>query len=456
MATAIRLRQVGWEPVIVERATQRRTGGYFVLLWGSGRASAERLGMGPGVTDRSAPDTVHYEVDRRGNRIGVSILGNLPNGPRMMRRNDVENAAFQALPDDVEIRFSTVPTAIEQDADGVDVTLHDTASGDSMTERFGLVIGADGLRSTVRRLVFGPHERYMHPLGGITCAFQLSKPLPGLAQEDTAVLLEPDDDRAMWVFGFQEELPTVMLTYRTKDIDAEFHLPPAERLRQVFGDRPTGKLLGAVLDEADKAEDILFDSAEQVHMDSWHQGRVVLVGDSAWCVTLYAGMGVSAGLAGADLLGSMLLRHPDDLTRALTEWQRTLRPSVTEWQGSAEGLRQWFNPSGRREMLMRFIWTRGEGWPVVGRWVRKLLPTHQGPEERGRCSRLNLHRLCWVMHPFVRAVQDADAHTIGLLTEREETRHLLGRPGVRRACAGRRHVRVDERCRGEGDRSRAG
>jgi AcrR family transcriptional regulator len=41
------------------------------------------------------------------------------------------------------------------------------------------------------------------------------------------------------------------------------------------------------------------------------------------------------------------------------------------------------------------------------------------------------HRLCWVMfrttldHPFVRAVQEGDVHTIGLLTEREETRHLL-------------------------------
>ncbi|MGS2648361.1 FAD-dependent monooxygenase [Streptosporangium sp. G12] len=372
MATAIRLRQIGWEPVIVERAPRRRKGGYFVLLWGAGRASAERLGLGSGVADHTSPNTIHYEVDRHGNRTSMAILGNLPDGPRMMRRGEVEDAAFEALPDDVEIRFSTVPTEIEQDDDGVDVTLHNTLSDETVIERFGLVVGADGLRSTVRRLVFGPHERYMHRMGGITCAFQLSKPLPGLAQEDTAVQLEPDRGRAMWVFGFQDIIPTVMLTYRTDDIDAEFRLPPAKRLRQVFGDRPTGKLLGAVLDEADTVQDILFDSAEQVRMDSWHRGRVVLIGDSAWCVTLYAGMGVSAGLAGSDLLGTMLRRHPDDLATAMTEWERKLRPAVTEWQGSAEPMRQWFNPFGRREALVRHFWTRGEDWPVIGHYVRQF------------------------------------------------------------------------------------
>ena len=107
---------------------------------------------------------------------------------------------------------------------------------------------------------------------------------------------------------------------------------------------------------------------------------MALLGDSAWCVTLYAGMGVSAGLVGADLLGSMLRRHPDDLETALTEWEGKLRPVITEWQGTAEGLRQWFNPSGRRENLLRFFWTRGEGWPVIGHWVRQFF-------RRGRVSK---------------------------------------------------------------------
>ncbi|WP_326835261.1 FAD-dependent monooxygenase [Amycolatopsis rhabdoformis] len=369
ISTAVRLRQAGWEPEIVERAPGRRTGGYFVLLYEAGRASARRLGFLPAMPDRSSVDRAHYEIDRRGNRTRVPNFSDHPQGPHHMLRGDVENAAFDALPADVKIRFSTVPTKIEQDADGVDVTLQDTTSGASTTERFDLVVGADGLRSTVRRLVFGPHERYLQRFGRMICAFQLSGPLPGLAQEDGAVLLEPN--RALWVFGFEDRIPTVMLTYKTDDVDAEFTSPPATRLREVFG-TPTGKLLGAVLDEADAAgKDLLFDSAEQVHLDSWHRGRVVLVGDSAWCVTLYAGMGVSAGLAGADLLGTMLQRHPDDLETALTEWETRLRPSVTHWQECAGPMRVLFNPAGTRELLGRRVAARGVRYPVLGPILRR-------------------------------------------------------------------------------------
>ncbi|MFI5610168.1 TetR/AcrR family transcriptional regulator [Amycolatopsis sp. NPDC051903] len=53
-------------------------------------------------------------------------------------------------------------------------------------------------------------------------------------------------------------------------------------------------------------------------------------------------------------------------------------------------------------------------------------------------ERVRPHRMCWAMlqtvleHPFARAVQVADVHTIGLLTEREDTRRLLDLlgPGV--------------------------
>jgi hypothetical protein len=67
-------------------------------------------------------------------------------------------------------------------------------------------------------------------------------------------------------------------------------------VRAVFGP-VLGAVLGAALDVLESAEHVLFDSVEQVHMDSWHRGRVVLVGDAAWCVTPHAGMGASSGMA---------------------------------------------------------------------------------------------------------------------------------------------------------------
>ncbi|MFI6096445.1 FAD-dependent monooxygenase [Lentzea sp. NPDC051213] len=359
MATAITLHRHGWQPVIVEKAPDRRKTGYFVLVYGAGRAAAGRLGILEDMPNRAAELADVFSYDRLGNRSRTTSFDDLPNPPYRMLRTDVEEAAFAHLPADVEIRYSTSPTRIDQDPDGVDVEFDDGS-----TERFDLVVGADGLRSTVRRLAFGPDEDYLHPMSHVIAAFQLEGPLPGLATEDMAMLLEPA--RALWVFGFEGRKPTVMLTYRTDDVDAEFAEPPVTRLRKAFGPEPTGKMLGEVLDQAQRTPSLLFDQPEQVKMDRWSSGRVVLVGDSAWCVTLYAGMGVSAGLTGGDLLGTMLSKHPGDIRRALTEWEHQLRPAIGHYQQRGHAMRLWFNPHDRREMLVRKLFVDGGRLPVLG------------------------------------------------------------------------------------------
>jgi 2-polyprenyl-6-methoxyphenol hydroxylase-like FAD-dependent oxidoreductase len=370
IATAIRLRQIGWTPVVIEKAPARRTGGYFIGLFGSGREAARRLGILDGLHDRTSYDGANFDVDRLGNRRRGLGFRDIPGKPWLMLRGDVEQAAFAALPEGVEIRYSTVPTHIEQDADGVDVTLANTADGTSVTERFDLVVGADGLRSTVRSLVFGPHERYLRRLDYVVAAFQLPRPLSDVAQEDGAILMEPN--RTMWIFPFADSPPTVLLGYRTDDVDAEFTESPAKRVRAAFGSGPTGRALGETLDALESAEDLLFDSVEQVHMDSWHRGRVVLVGDSAWCVTLFAGMGVSTGLAGADLLGSLLARHPESIERALVEWERTLRPHLTAFQRLGMKQRTFFVPANRFQIAMRKVVKFGMDTPVTAPLLRRL------------------------------------------------------------------------------------
>ncbi|WP_153034129.1 FAD-dependent monooxygenase [Amycolatopsis sp. YIM 10] len=358
LATAGRLHAAGWTPVLIEKAPARRSGGYFVALFGAGQAAARRLGLMEHLHNR-ATTKPNLDLGRNNrSRPGMAIT-ELPGEPWMMLRGDVEQAAFAALPDGLDIRYSTVPTAIEQDDDGVDVTLHDTAAGTSVTERFDLVVGADGLRSTVRELVFGPHDEHLRRLNYLVAAFQYTGTPPGLAPGQGATLMEPD--RSMWVFAFADHDPTIMLTYRTEDVDAEFTEPPAQRLRAAFGPKPLGRTLGAVIDALDAAPEVLFDSVEQVRLDSWHRGRVVLVGDSAWCVTLYAGMGVSSGLAGAELLGTMLERHPDDVTGALRAWERALRPYVDHYQDGAFDDRRIFVMDNQLQLLLR------RTMPLLGR-----------------------------------------------------------------------------------------
>ena len=384
IGTALGLKRAGWQPVLIEKAPQRRSGGYFIGLFGAGKSAAERLGILAGLHDRTAYDGVTYDMDRFGEwRRGFGFR-DLPGEPWMMLRGDVEQAAFEALPADVEVRYSTVPTAIEQDDDGVTVTLADTADGSTVTERFDLVVGADGLRSTVRRLAFGPDSRYLRRLNYMIAAFQLPGGLGALAEHDGATLLEPD--RSLWVFPFADHAPTILMGYQTDDVDAEFTEPPADRVRKAFGPEPTGDMLGAALEALAATDELLFDSVEQVHMDRWHKGRVVLVGDSAWCVTLYAGMGVSAGLAGADLLGTMLGRF-DDVPQALTEWERRLRPYLNYYQQLGVQQTAVFTPN-RKQITLRRVMMRGATMPVTSNLL-KFMRTHN---KSGRMKEIDIAR----------------------------------------------------------------
>ncbi|MFD7658422.1 FAD-dependent monooxygenase, partial [Actinosynnema sp. NPDC059797] len=368
LATAIRLRQAGWEPVVVERAPGRRPGGYFVALFGAGRAAARRLGFDHAIPDRSVPGGRTFVVSRDGARKPGLGLVDFPGDRRMMLRGDVEAAAFAALPGDVEVRYATRPTRIEQDGSGVDVTLeHD---GATTTERFDLVVGADGLRSEVRRLVFGPHEDHLHRLGYVIAALALPEPLQGIDPRHGLTLFEPG--RAMWLFSFADRPQSLLFSYRTDDVDGQFTGRPADRVRAAFGAEPPGPLLGPALDALDTADDFLFDSVEQTRMDSWSCGRVVLVGDSAWCVGLYAGMGVSAGLAGADLLGAALHRHPGDITGALRWWESRLRPYVADYQRAGVNGRFFFTPDKPWQIALRPVIARGTRLPVVGGALRFL------------------------------------------------------------------------------------
>src|SRR5688572_11530943 len=367
--SALRLHRAGWDVVVLEKAAERRRGGYFVALFGTGIAAAERLGIADAVPDRADPDGVTYDIDRTGRRRPGLGYGNLPGQNRLVVRGDIEDAAFTALPDEVEIRYSTVPVAVDQYLDGVHVEIRDLTMETTTVERFDLVVGADGLRSTVRRLAFEPEQSPIRRLNYMIAAYSLPEAVPGYRLQDGLIMAE--EGRSAWVFPFADRPPTVLLSYRTDDLDAEFTRPAIDSLRAAYGPEPTGSTLGWLLDQFEKAPDHLFDSAEQVHLDHWHRGRVVLVGDAAWCLTVYSAMGASTGLAGADLLGTMLDRHPDDVPQALKDWEEHLRPFIDHHLGSGVSMRQFFTPANRTEQLIRSVTTRLSRLPIAGKLLAK-------------------------------------------------------------------------------------
>ncbi|WP_280402506.1 FAD-dependent monooxygenase [Nocardia carnea] len=354
MSAAIGLRRAGWTPVIVERAPERRTGGYFVGLFPQGRQAAVELGIADDLHTRNpqrAAGAHSWSVDRRGRRRPALGFLDQPGEPAAVLRGDIEAALWQSITD-VEVRFGTTPVAITEGSAEVQVLLETADTGARYRESFDLVVGADGMRSSVRRIVFGPDEDYLTTWNAMICAFQLKEQVPSYEASDSIIMARAK--RAVWVFGFADHAPTALLTYRTTDIQEQFSGSRVQRLRSVFSgmDDP---VVRHVLDSLEEAPDHLFDSVHQVRMPRWSRGRVVLAGDAAWCMNLYSGMGATSALRGGAALSAALREHPDDLAAALDAWETGLRPFITKHQRTARLKQQMFVPSSRRAEVLRSV-----------------------------------------------------------------------------------------------------
>ncbi len=354
MSAAIGLRRAGWTPVIVERAPERRTGGYFVGLFPQGRQAAVELGIADDLHTRNpqrAAGTHSWSVDRRGRRRPALGFLDQPGEPAAVLRGDIEAALWQNITG-VEVRFGTTPVAITEGSAEVQVLLETADTGARYRESFDLVVGADGMRSSVRRIVFGPDEDYLTAWNAMICAFQLKEQVPSYEASDSIIMTRAK--RAVWVFGFADHAPTALLTYRTTDIQEQFSGSRVQRLRSVFSgmDDP---VVRHVLDSLEEAPDHLFDSVHQVRMPRWSRGRVVLAGDAAWCMNLYSGMGATSALRGGAALSAALREHPGDLAAALDTWETDLRSFITKHQRIARLKQQMFVPSSRRAEVLRSV-----------------------------------------------------------------------------------------------------
>ncbi|SNY53634.1 FAD-dependent monooxygenase [Paractinoplanes atraurantiacus] len=358
MAAAVRLRSIGWTTVVVERTPQRRTGGYFVGLFPSGERAARDLGVLSTMHLRTPADHRTWAVDGSGARQRSVGFLDQPGHPDGVLRGDIEAALWEKLDGQAEVRLGTEPVHIEQTARAARVTLRDSATGETYEQEYDLVVGADGLRSTVRRLVFGPHEQFMRSLHTIICAFSLDRQVSGYGDHEQIVIAEPR--RALWIFPFRDHPPTALFTYRTDDIDAQFRGERADVLAARFAGLDAGGIVTQALGALRHAPQALFDSVHQVRMPRWHRGRVVLIGDAAWCLTLFSGMGASSGMIGAVALGDELARAPESIGDALRAYDKRMRPLVRRHQRLAYVKAQLFVPSSvtiakLRAVLLRMV-----------------------------------------------------------------------------------------------------
>ena len=166
------LRRFGHKPVLFEKAPALRAGGYVIDFWGLGYQIAERMGILPALMERGYLMERLRMVDADGREVAgmdVAPLRQQVHGRFIsIARADLAAALFHAC-DGIPVHFGVSIVDLRQDGHGLVVTF-----SDGRTECFDLVIGADGLHSRVRELVFGPDDRFERALGCYVAAFRLT------------------------------------------------------------------------------------------------------------------------------------------------------------------------------------------------------------------------------------------------------------------------------------------
>lgn len=349
----------GYRPTVVEVAPALRGGGYAVDFRGSvslavlermgvlGEIRRHRTGGSPlSFVDASGREVAALPPEFAGGEVEIlrselsrilyehSLRAPAKAEPGTAARTTVDLTDPTDAAESAEYIFGDSITSLTEVADGVHATFERSAP-----RTFDLVIGADGLHSTVRRLAFGPEEEFVSHLGYYIAGWDLppdgadlgARPV-GYNEPGRLASVGRTPRRAKKP-GYAGETFCVFasdeLVYDRHDTEGQKKLIAGAYAG--CGWR-TPELTETVWD----ADGLYFDSISRVDVPRWSTGRIALLGDAAYGATV-GGMGTGSAVVGAYVLAGELAAAGGDHARAFARYEQRLRPFVTRCQ---EGGRQ--------------------------------------------------------------------------------------------------------------------
>jgi 2-polyprenyl-6-methoxyphenol hydroxylase-like FAD-dependent oxidoreductase len=326
-ALAYWLGRYGADVTVVEVAPALRTSGFAVDFRGPTHLSVlKKMGILDelrGIQTHGSAMSCVDEHDREIFRLPAEFTG----GDIEVHRRELSSVLYEHSADRAEYLFGDTITSLTETAGEVHVDFARSAS-----RTVDLVVGADGLHSAVRRFAFGAESQFVRHLGFYLAGWDLPNELhagttsqqynvPGRMASVRADHGDPDRAEAFVVFASR------LLDYGWQDIEQHKRL-----IADAFGGLRWH--VPYLLDSLHDAQDLYFDSISRVTVPRWSAGRVALLGDAAWGVTL-GGMGVGTGIIGAYVLAGELAAARGDHRSALPAYEDRLRGYASRWQRGA-------------------------------------------------------------------------------------------------------------------------
>lgn len=339
---ALCLNRLGIESTIVEKAERLRDGGQAVDFRGPvHRAVLERMEIWDGIVARRTRPQGLELLDSQGapcaTMPSVMMCGDVE-----ILRGDLSRLLYEKTCATTEYRFGDRIVALSEQENHVDVQFEH-----AVAQRFDLVIGADGLHSGVRSLVFGMERPLLAHHGYRIATFSLQNSF-GLG-DNAQVFTEPG--RAICLSAAASNSARALMIYTGAPFDGErrdleTQLP---LLRDRFGSM--GWHAPEVLAALENANDFYVDAIATVHLHTYSSRRVALLGDAAYGGTL-GGQGTSLAIVGAYVLAGELARHRDPRV-AFDRYEHCMRPYATGCQKGALRAGSFFAPRSALGLRVR-------------------------------------------------------------------------------------------------------
>ncbi|MEU4114781.1 FAD-dependent monooxygenase [Kitasatospora sp. NPDC028055] len=327
-ALAYWLQRYGFRVTVVERAPALRGGGQAVDIRGNALEVVDRMGLLAEVRARRTGLRGMSLVDGDGRELRRTtewtVTGGPVGGPDVeILRDELAELIAGATGPGVEYRFDDTIDTLVQHGEGVQVRFRD---GEERS--FDLVVGADGLHSNTRRLVFGPERDYLHPVGCYVAGWSVPNHL-GLDRWEVVhqaedgwgcLVMTVRDNAELRVFvDFATDEPLDRMLPRDR---AEQRKLIAERAAHLRWEVP--RFLAGMWE----TEAFHYDVVAQIRMDRWSQDRVALLGDAGYCCSPFTGQGTSVALTAAYVLAGELHAADGDHRTAFPAYEQRLRGHV--------------------------------------------------------------------------------------------------------------------------------
>jgi 2-polyprenyl-6-methoxyphenol hydroxylase-like FAD-dependent oxidoreductase len=309
MVAAVALRQKEVDVEIVEVNPKWDVYGVGIIQLANALRALASVGLAEQALAAGFPmDTLSF-YDHEGH-----LLYSIPQpqlaGPRYPSSNALTRPRLHKLLQDavrqagVPVRVGVTVSELEQRDDAVEATFTDLTTG-----RYDLVIGADGIRSLVRSLVFG--RQYQPSYAGQVC-WRYNVPRPPEV-DNFQMFLGPSGNKAGFV-PLAPDLMYILLTDKQPEVNGSWPRIPEERLAEVFRKRlmefggPVATIRDTYITDSSKV--VLRPFETILVPPPWYRGRVVLIGDAAHAMTAHIAQGAAMAIEDAVVLAEELANQP--------------------------------------------------------------------------------------------------------------------------------------------------